>query len=101
MIALRNSANGPRRPPLPLNGRIGEIGRDLEKGHKVGRGNGQIQLPSDGKLKAEQLAEAGISTSTAHLYEELTGGREEQAQTTALSSASFWQNLTPEPIAIR
>ena len=39
-----------------------------------------VQLPSDGKLKTEVLAEAGISTSTANRYEELTGGREDQAQ---------------------
>jgi len=39
-------------------------------------GNG----PSSGKTKADALAEAGISTSAAQRYEELAGGREEQAQ---------------------
>jgi hypothetical protein len=41
-----------------------------------------------GSSKAEQLASAGISTSTANRYEELSGGREEQAQAIA-SSENF------------
>jgi hypothetical protein len=56
--------------------RIGEISRDLEKL----QGAPTELLPNDGKKsKAETLAEAGISTSTANRYEELAGPREEQA----------------------
>jgi hypothetical protein len=39
--------------------KIGEISRDLEKV------DNQYALPTDGKSKQEQLAAAGISTSTA------------------------------------
>jgi hypothetical protein len=51
--------------------RIGEISRDLEKA-QYNKGHGTV-VPSDGKYKAEVLAEAGISTSTAQRYEELAG----------------------------
>lgn len=59
--------------------RIGEISRDMEKG--AGRPSKEI-LPTDGKnySKADQLADVGISTSTAQRYEELTGPKEEQAE---------------------
>src|SRR5215510_4800161 len=60
--------------------KIGEISRDLEKA-----GN-QYALPADGKSKEQQLAEAGISTSAAHRYEELAGGREEQAMQIAAAA---------------
>jgi hypothetical protein len=70
--------------------RIGEISRDMEKGHKIGRGEGEIQLPTDGKLKSELLEEAGISTSTANRYEELAGGKEKQAQTIAAQAAETY-----------
>ena len=63
--------------------RIGEISRDLEQGHKVGRGEGSIQLPASGKLKEEALAGAGISTSAAQRYEELVGGPTEQGMAAA------------------
>jgi len=49
--------------------RIGELSRELDKGHKIGQQT-EVQLPASGKLKAE----AGISTSTAHRYEEIAGG---------------------------
>jgi len=58
--------------------RIGEISRDLEKAEKIG-GPGKFKVPTDGKLKSEVLAEAGISTSTAQRYEELAGPKLEQA----------------------
>jgi hypothetical protein len=56
--------------------RIGKISRDLEKL----QGARTELLPTDGKKsKAETLAEAGISTSTAQRYEQLAGPKEEQA----------------------
>jgi hypothetical protein len=57
--------------------RIGELSRDLE----TAQGARNELLPSDGKKsKSETLADAGISTSTASRYEELAGGKEQQAQ---------------------
>jgi hypothetical protein len=50
---------------LPAETRIGEISRLLEKAEAHG---GKICLPSSGKSKAEQLAEAGLSTSAANRY---------------------------------
>jgi hypothetical protein len=64
--------------------RIGELSRDLDRAHKVGRGDGQLQLPSGGKLKAQALADAGISTSTAHRAEELAGGADKNGQAAAI-----------------
>jgi hypothetical protein len=52
--------------------RIGQMSAALEKAEAHG---GQICLPSGGKSKADALAEAGISTSAAHRYEELAGCR--------------------------
>ena len=58
--------------------RIGEISLELEKG--TGRPRKEILITDDKNLtKAEQLADAGISTKTAHRYEELAGGRKEQS----------------------
>jgi hypothetical protein len=54
----------------PRRLRIGELSRELKKGHKVGQGN-QVQIPTNGKLKSEVLKAAHISTSTANRYEEL------------------------------
>lgn len=48
--------------------RIGELSKALDKGHKVGQGS-DVQLPSTGKLKAETLAAAGLSTSQANRFE--------------------------------
>jgi hypothetical protein len=58
--------------------------RDLEKAqtiHTEGHG-AEIRLPIDGKSKEQQLAAAGISTSTAHRYEELVGGTPEKFRRT-------------------
>jgi hypothetical protein len=61
--------------------RIGELSRDLDQAQTVRQADGAtVRLPAGGKSKAEALADAGISTSTAQRYEELAGGREEQAQ---------------------
>jgi hypothetical protein len=59
--------------------RIGELSRELERAEPGGAGGGS-KFPAVGISKAQVLADAGISTSTAHRYEELAGGREEQAQ---------------------
>ncbi len=59
--------------------RIGELSRELERAEPGGLGGGS-KFPPVGISKAQALADAGISTSTAHRYEELAGGREEQAQ---------------------
>jgi hypothetical protein len=61
--------------------RIGVLSRDLDQAQTVRQADGvAVRLPAGGKSKAEALAHAGISTSTAQRYEELAGGREEQAQ---------------------
>ena len=67
--------------------RIGEISRELDKAERV-----RTDLhPSDGRqTKTEQLEAAGISTSTANRYEQLTGGREEQAQKVASNAAEHY-----------
>ncbi|MCX8004055.1 MAG: hypothetical protein N2688_03715 [Burkholderiaceae bacterium] len=59
--------------------RIGELSRELERAEPGGAGGGS-KFPAVGTSKAQALADAGISTSTAHRYEELAGGREEQAR---------------------
>jgi hypothetical protein len=66
--------------------RIDEISRELEKTQGA-----RTELhPNDGqKSKAEQLASAGISTSTANRYEELTGGKEKQAQAIAMAGCGI------------
>jgi hypothetical protein len=40
---------------------------------------GKIRLPTDGKSKAETLADAGISLRTAERYQTLAGPKLEQA----------------------
>jgi hypothetical protein len=55
--------------------RIGELSRELETartGTVAGGPRGGFALPDGRKSKAEALAGAGISTSTAGRYEELT-----------------------------
>ena len=57
--------------------RIGEISRELEKAQTIRTTNAaEVRLPDDRKSKSEALAQAGIAVSTAHDYEQLTGGRE-------------------------
>jgi hypothetical protein len=67
--------------------RIGELSRELETAESHG---GKIWLPADGKSKEEQLTAAGISTSTAQRYEELTGGREEQAKRVTTNATELY-----------
>jgi hypothetical protein len=68
---------------------IGKISRELEKAQAHG---GKICLPSSGKPKAEQLAEAGISTSTAKRYEQLATNRKSNWRQPAIKelAASSW-----------
>jgi hypothetical protein len=63
--------------------RIGVLSAELETAESHG---GKICLPSDGKSKADKLAEAGISTSTQTVTRELAGGREQQVQDIALAA---------------
>lgn len=68
--------------------RIGELSRGLEKAGA--RGRGPVSLPSRGKRKADILADAGISTSSAQRYEEIAGGPTEQGQRTAGAAAEAY-----------
>jgi hypothetical protein len=68
--------------------RIGQLSRELETAEANGRG--PVSLPSSGKRKADALAEAGISTSTAQRYEQLAGGRDDQAFTVAYAAADSY-----------
>jgi hypothetical protein len=77
--------------------RIGELSRDLDKAQ--GSGGGRPVKDSaetssgrteDVSTKAKALAEAGISTSTAHEYEQLAGGRDEQAQAAVKAGAEAY-----------
>jgi hypothetical protein len=81
--------------------RIGELSRELEKAPPI-RGD---LLPIAGKkiTKEQALAKAGISTSTAQRYEELAGGREEQAQGIASQAAEVYfatQEQLNEPVTM-
>lgn len=60
--------------------RTGELSRELDKAKSHG---GEIWLPTAGKSKSEALADAGISTSTAHEYEQLTGGADARGEAAA------------------
>ena len=61
--------------------RIGELSRDLEPAERERDSLGRL-LPNDGKQgKAQTLADAGISTSTANRYEELAGGKRSKPKT--------------------
>ena len=59
--------------------RIGELSRELDQAERGGAGGG-AKFPPVEISKAEQLAEAGLPTTTAHRYEQLAGGRDAQAQ---------------------
>ncbi len=50
--------------------RMGELSKALETAHKAGQGT-DVQLPNSGKLKSEQLSDAGVSTSSAGRAEQL------------------------------
>jgi hypothetical protein len=59
--------------------RIGELSRELEKA----QGFASIRPNDRTNTKTEVLANAGIPRQTANDYEQLTGGREEQAMAVA------------------
>jgi ABC-type lipoprotein export system ATPase subunit len=44
-----------------------------------------LKKPTSRKSKAETIAEAGLSTSTANRYEQLAGGQEERVHTVRTS----------------
>ncbi len=50
--------------------RLGQLTRQLDRAHKIGQGR-KVQLPKSGKLKADVLKEANLSTSQAHRCEQL------------------------------
>jgi hypothetical protein len=56
--------------------KIGEISRELEKSPQASGGRHDNDVAP---TKTEALEQAGINLRTAERYEELTGGREEQA----------------------
>ena len=62
--------------------RIGELSRELEKAQRIGPAGG-YRLPDGRKSKADALLDAGISTSTAHEYEQLTGGADARGEAAA------------------
>ena len=61
--------------------RIGELSRDLDR--SSGGANPLSTLPTGGKSKEDTLLDAGISTSTAHRYEDLTGGADARGEAAA------------------
>src|SRR3954471_19001574 len=66
--------------------RIGELVRELETAQREGP-PGNVRLPSGGKSKAGAIADAGLSTSSAHRYEELAGGRDQRGMAAAKAAA--------------
>lgn len=67
--------------------RIGELSVELEKG----AGRPSKNLPNDGKnFKAAALADAGISTSTAHRAEELAGGPTKNGRVAAIKATDAY-----------
>jgi hypothetical protein len=82
--------------------RIGEISRDLEKAEHGGSGGGSKVRPN-GLSKEETLERAGIAKQTAHDYEQLVGGKEQQAQTIAVAAAESYfatQQENNEPVSM-
>lgn len=68
--------------------RIGELVRELDTAEHAGPG--KYELPRDGKLKADAIAEAGLSKSEAYRFQELAGPRNEQAQTAGKAAAEHY-----------
>ncbi|WP_424138629.1 hypothetical protein [Roseomonas chloroacetimidivorans] len=67
--------------------RIGELAREIETAE---RARTDLHPDAGTQTKTAILAEAGLSTSTAHRYEELAGGRQEQAQNAAKAAAETY-----------
>jgi hypothetical protein len=72
--------------------RIGEISRDLETPQ------GKHSADDRTKSKEQTLSDAGIANRTAYDYEELAGGREEQAQEVATAAADAYF-ATDQPLS--
>ncbi len=70
--------------------RIGELSRDLEKAQRGDGPAGAFALPDGRKSKTQALADAGISTSTAHEYEQLTGGADARGEAAARAAEVFF-----------
>jgi N6-adenosine-specific RNA methylase IME4 len=77
--ALRAYARQAKNPQLEADAweirkraedKLGELSAALDTAKKVGKGKGSIRLPAGGKLKAQELKAAGISTSAANRYEQ-------------------------------
>jgi hypothetical protein len=49
-------------------------------------------MPDSGKTKEQVLAEAGLTQSTANVYEELVGGRYENGYETAMTAVETYLN---------
>jgi hypothetical protein len=80
---------------------IGKLSTQVEEAQLAGRGT--ISLPASGKTKAQVLAEAGISTSTAHRYEELAGGPDAAGQAAGFAAADHYfaeQRAKEEPASM-
>jgi hypothetical protein len=73
---------------LPAEIRIAEISRELEKVETTGPSS--VRIPSGGKPKEQQLAEAGLSTSTANRYEELSAYNEETHPVFAAAAENYF-----------
>ena len=67
--------------------RIGELLRELDRAERGDGPAGAVALPSGGKSKTDAIADAGLSKSTAHRYQELAGPKEEQAQAAGKAAA--------------
>jgi hypothetical protein len=69
--------------------KIGKLSRELERA-KAGRRPANSSDRSEELTKEQALAQAGIPVSTAHDYEQLTGGKEEQGQIAAASATEVY-----------
>ncbi len=64
--------------------RFGELVRELETNE---RGRTDLRPTSETQTKEKAIADAGLSKSTAHRYQELAGPKEEQAQAAGKAAA--------------
>jgi hypothetical protein len=67
--------------------RIGELSRELETNE---RARTDLHPNDRNQTKEQTLKDAGIAVSTAHDYEQLTGGKEKQAQDIAVAAADSY-----------
>src|SRR5262249_50292606 len=94
----REAERGFAEVKLRASIKIGELSRELEKA----QGFAATILPNDRKnTKTEALKQAGIPISTANDYEQLTGGREEQAQKVGTNAASAFETCLYPGVGFR